>query len=151
MWWVTDKHQINASAWSGDTERSGVTGISYCATVRRQTSNVYQPLNSCSPSPKSILTSSAYNSEIICFSLYTSCQSKATHPKHLGLAYFYDILRYDFFQSILSVYSMLILENFTNILPPKIILNGKEAKLENFYVKCVWNFSMGKKMKEVQD
>lgn len=44
---------------------------------------------------------------------------------------------------------MLILENFTNILSPKVKLNGKEAILENFYVKCVWNFSMGKKIKEV--
>lgn len=79
-WWVTDK-QINANTWSGDTERSGVTGISYCATVKRQTSKVHYPLNSCSPSLKSILASSGYNLEIICMSLYTWCESEATYPK----------------------------------------------------------------------
>lgn len=62
MWWVTDE-QINANTWLADTKRSGVTGISYCAAVKRQTSKVYYPLNSSSPDLKFILTGFGYNLE----------------------------------------------------------------------------------------
>lgn len=43
MWQVTDKQQINASTLLQDTKRSEALGISYCATVKRQTSNSYLP------------------------------------------------------------------------------------------------------------
>lgn len=44
---MTDKQQINASTLLQDTERSEALGISYCATVKRQTSNSCLP-HSCS-------------------------------------------------------------------------------------------------------
>lgn len=40
---MTDKQQINASTLLQDTKRSEALGISYCATVKRQTSNSYLP------------------------------------------------------------------------------------------------------------
>lgn len=133
---MTDKQQINASTLLQDTKRSEALGISYCATVKRQTSNSYLPHRSALQhlNPRNPFKTIKHQSMLVTM-LFTKygkkieCVDKGKNAIHEPNERFFDM-------TDVKILTKCITENLRTTLS-KTSFSAEEIRKQTFKNKCV--------------